>query len=308
MTKTKVDMTVKIGGLTLSNPVLLASGTCGYGEELSGLLDLNRLGGIITKTITVGPRRGNPPPRVAETPSGLLNSIGLENVGLEKFLEDKAPVLAGLPAAVLVSVGGESVEEYVKIVGAMEGLDCVRGLELNVSCPNVDRGMAFGSDPSLAREVVGACRERSALPLVAKLTPNTGDIAGVAAACEEAGADAVTVANTFLGLKIDLESGRPALRRGCGGLSGPAIRPLSVAKVWEVSRRVGIPIIGSGGICGPEDALEHILAGASAVQVGTASFVNPDAAESVLDGLEEYCVARGVSSISELVGSLRVED
>jgi dihydroorotate dehydrogenase (NAD+) catalytic subunit len=302
-----VDLSVKIGGLELNNPVLLASGTCGYGPELSEYLDLGRLGGIVTKTVTLRPRLGNPPPRVAETPSGLLNSIGLENVGLDVFLRDKAPVLAELPTAVLVSVGGESVEEYVELVGALDGVNGMRAVELNISCPNVDRGMAFGSDPALAHEVVAACRERTRLPLVAKLTPNTGDMAGVAKACESAGADAVTVANTFLGLKIDLETRRPALRHGCGGLSGPAIRPLSVAKVWEVSKAVGIPIVGSGGICAPEDALEHIIAGATAVQVGTASFVNPGAAESVLDGLESYCERQGVSSLLELVGSLRVE-
>lgn len=303
-----MDLSVAIGRLTLINPVILASGTCGYGPELAGFVDLGRLGGIITKTVTVLPRRGNPPPRVVETPSGLLNSIGLENVGLEAFLADKVPELVELPTAVLVSVGGESVADYVKLVSAVDSADAVKGFELNISCPNVDRGMAFGSDPDLAYEVVAACREMTELPLVAKLTPNTGDISGVARACERAGADAVTVANTFVGLKVDLDSGRPALCRGCGGLSGPAIRPLSVAKVWEVSKAVDIPIIGSGGICGHEDALEHILAGASAVQIGTASFVNPGAAEVVLDGLVSYCVEHGMSSISELVGGMRVDE
>lgn len=303
----KVDMSVRIGSLVLKNPVLLASGTCGYGPELSVFLDLGLLGGLITKTVTVRPRLGNPPPRVAETPSGLLNSIGLENVGIEVFLREKAAKLATLPTAILVSVGGESVKEYVDLVSALDGIDGIKGVELNVSCPNVDRGMAFGSDPTLAYELVAACRARWNLALVAKLTPNTADIAGVAKACERAGADAVTVANTFLGLKVDLASRRPALRRGCGGLSGPAIRPLSVAKVWEVSRAVGIPIIGSGGICSADDALEHIVAGASAVQVGTATFVNPGTAASVLDGLKDYCVANGAASVGELVGSLRVE-
>jgi len=304
----KVDLSVKIGELTLSNPILLASGTCGYGSELSGFLDLKALGGLITKTVTVKPRRGNPPPRVAETPSGLLNSIGLENVGIDAFLRDKVPEFKDLPTAVLVSAGGESVSEYAELAGALDGAAGVCGLELNISCPNVERGMAFGSDPSLAYELVAACRSRYRLPLIAKLTPNTADIAGVAKACERAGADAVTVANTFLGLKVDLESRRPALRRGCGGLSGPAIRPMSVAKVWEVAKAIDIPIIGSGGISGPDDALEHIVAGASAVQVGTATFFNPGAAESVLGGLEDYCVKNGVSSVSELVGSLSVEE
>lgn len=304
----RVDLSVKIGELELSNPILLASGTCGYGPELSDLVELGALGGLITKTVTVRPRPGNPPPRVAETPSGLLNSIGLENVGIDAFLADKVPAFEALPTAVVVSVGGEAVSEYVELASAINGAPGVRGLELNISCPNVDRGMAFGSDPSLAYEVVAACRSCYELPLVAKLTPNTADIAGVAKACESAGADAVTVANTFLGLKVDLESRRPALRRGCGGLSGPAIRPMSVAKVWDVSKAVSIPIIGSGGISGPEDALEHIVAGASAVQVGTATFFDPGAAESVIGGLVDYCVKNGMASVAELVGSLMLED
>ena len=299
-----VDISVRIGGLRLRSPVLLASGTCGYGSELAGVVNMERLGGIVTKTVTVLPRRGNPPPRVAETPSGLLNSIGLENVGLKAFLRDKVPALSGLPAAVVVSVGGESVEEYIELVRSLARVDCAGGVELNVSCPNVERGMMFGSDPSLAHEVVAACRAEWARTLIVKLTPNTWDISAVARACEDAGADAVTVANTFLGLKVDPSTRRPALSRGCGGLSGPAIRPLAVAKVWEVSRAVKIPIVGCGGISTYQDALEHIIAGASAVQVGTATFVDPGAAESVVNGLERHCRECGVASLGELVGSL----
>ncbi len=301
-----LDISIKMAGLTLRNPVLLASGTCGYGTELEDLIRLDLLGGLVTKTITVSPRRGNPPPRVAETQSGMLNSIGLENVGLERFLREKGPLLAELPTAVVVSVGGERVEEYLTAVRSLADLEPARGVELNISCPNVERGMIFGSKPSSAFEVVAACRADWPRTLIVKLTPNTSDIAGVAKACEDAGADAVTVCNTFLGMKVDVQSGRPALPRGCGGLSGPAIRPLAVAKVWEVSKAVRIPIIGSGGISCSEDALEHIIAGASAVQIGTATFVDPGAAEAVVDGLVRYCESRGLSSLERLVGSLEV--
>jgi len=304
----KPDLTVRIGGLVLRNPVLLASGTCGYGTEVAGLLDLGRIGGIVTKTITVSPRRGNPPPRVAETPSGMLNSIGLENVGLEAFIDEKVPVLEGLGTAVIVSVGGESVDDYARLVKSLGDWEVLEGVELNVSCPNVERGMAFGSDASLAAEVVAACRAEWNGALVVKLTPNAPDVAGVAAACERAGADAVTVANTFLGMRVDPASRRPLLSRGLGGLSGPAIRPLAVAKVWEVSRAVSIPVIGSGGVCTAGDALEHMIAGASAVQVGTATFIEPRAAEKVAEGIEEYCRREGVESVGEIVGSLRISE
>jgi dihydroorotate dehydrogenase (NAD+) catalytic subunit len=299
-----VDISTSIADLRLKAPVLLASGTCGYGVELAEIVGLERLGGVVTKTITVRPRRGNPPPRVAETPSGLLNSIGLENVGLEAFLREKAPALSDLPAAVIVSVGGETVDEYLKLVGSLAAADCGDAVELNVSCPNVERGMAFGWEPAPARELTAACRERWPRALIVKLTPNTFDMVAVARACEDAGADAVTVSNTFLGMKIDPITRRPALSRGCGGLSGPAIRPLAVAKVWEISRAVRIPVIGSGGICSYRDALEHVLAGASAVQVGTATFVTPGAAESVVAGLERYCAENGISSLASLVGGV----
>ncbi len=302
-----VDISVAIGDLKLRAPVLLASGTCGYGVELADVIRMNRLGGIVTKTITVKPRLGNPPPRIAETPSGLLNSIGLENVGLESFLREVAPALSELPAAVVVSIGGESVKEYQKLVGSLADADCGDAVELNVSCPNVERGMAFGCDPELARELTAACRELWPRAMIVKLTPNTFNIAAAARACADAGADAVTVSNTFLGMKIDTATRRPALSRGCGGLSGPAIRPLAVAKVWEVSKAVRIPIIGSGGVSTCEDALEHMLAGASAVQVGTATFVSPGTAESIVEGLERYCLDNGISSLAAVVGGLITE-
>jgi dihydroorotate dehydrogenase (NAD+) catalytic subunit len=302
-----VDISTRIAGLRLRAPVLLASGTCGYGVELADVVNVSRLGGIVTKTITVEPRRGNPPPRVAETPSGLLNSIGLENVGLDSFLRDRAPALSELPAAVIVSVGGGSVGDYVKLVSSLAAADCGDAVELNVSCPNVERGMAFGSEPDSARALTAACRERWPHTLIVKLTPNAFKMADVARSCEDAGADAVTVSNTFLGMKIDPVTRRPALSRGCGGLSGPAIRPLAVAKVWEISKAVRIPIIGSGGICDYRDALEHVLAGASAVQVGTATFVAPGAAESVVDGLEHHCLENGIKSLAELVGGVIAE-
>jgi dihydroorotate dehydrogenase (NAD+) catalytic subunit len=302
-----VDISVKIGRLALRAPVLLASGTCGYGVDLAGVVDLGRLGGIVTKTVTVKPRRGNQPPRIAETPSGMLNSIGLENVGLERFLKEIAPALRELPTAVVVSVGGESVEEYVKLVSSLAAAGCGDAVELNVSCPNVKGGMAFGWTSESARELTAACRRCWPRTLVVKLTPNAWDVAAVARACEDAGADALTVSNTYLGMKIDPVTRKPALSKGCGGLSGPAIRPLAVAKVWEVSKAVRVPIIGSGGVCNYSDALEHILAGASAVQVGTATFVSPGSAEAVVQGLERHCLDNGVSSLRTLVGGLIVE-
>jgi dihydroorotate dehydrogenase (NAD+) catalytic subunit len=305
---THIDLSVKIGNLSLRNPVLLASGTCGYGTELAPLLRMHKLGGIVTKTITPKPRAGNPSPRLAETPSGLLNSIGLENVGLDRFVKEKAPQLLDLPTAVIVSIGAESLGDFVRLAEGLAGVPPVAGIELNISCPNVELGMAFGSNPSLAEDVVGACRKVWRDVLVAKLTPNATDIISVAKACEAAGADAVTVANTYLGMKVDIARRRPALARPCGGLSGPAIRPLAVARVWEVSRAVGIPVIGSGGICTSADALEHIIAGASAVQVGTGTFVTPAAAERVVEGLEEYCRAHDLSNLETLVGCLKTED
>jgi dihydroorotate dehydrogenase (NAD+) catalytic subunit len=303
-TPDKPDLSLAIGGLKLRNPVLLASGTCGYGTELIPLLRMERLGGIVTKTITPKPRPGNPQPRIAETPSGLLNSIGLENVGLERFIVEQAPKLLDFPAAVIVSIGAESVEEFVRLADGLVGVTPVAGLELNVSCPNVERGMAFGSDASMAEEVVVACREVWRRALIVKLTPNACDMTSVAKACERAGADAVTVSNTYLGMKVDVARRRPALARPCGGLSGPAIRPLAVARVWEISNAVRIPVIGSGGVCTADDALEHIIAGANAVQVGTGSFVTPSAAEKVVEGLEEYCLRHGIAELETLVGSL----
>jgi dihydroorotate dehydrogenase (NAD+) catalytic subunit len=307
-TSKDVDLSLRIGNLSLRNPVLLASGTCGYGIELTPLLRMDKLGGIVTKTITPLPRNGNPPPRLAETPSGLLNSIGLENVGLDRFVDETAPKLRDLPTAVIASIGAESLDQFVRLAERLVGVAPVAGLELNISCPNVERGMAFGSDPSLAEDVVGACRKVWKDTLVAKLTPNAADMTAVAKACESAGADALTVANTYLGMKVDIGRRRPALARPCGGLSGPAIRPLAVARVWEVSRAVGIPVIGSGGVCTAGDALEHIIAGASAVQVGTGTFVTPAAAERVVEGLEDYCRTHGVSRLGELVGCLNTED
>jgi dihydroorotate dehydrogenase (NAD+) catalytic subunit len=269
---------------------------------------MDRLGGIVTKTVTPRPRSGNPAPRLAETPSGLLNSIGLENVGLDRFIEEQAPKLVDLPTVVIVSIGGESVEEFVRLAERLVGVAPVAGLELNISCPNVERGMTFGSDPSLAEDVVSACRRVWGDALVAKLTPNAFDMISVAKACEGAGADALTVSNTYLGMKVDINRKRPALARPCGGLSGPAIRPLAVARVWEVSSAVGIPVIGSGGVCTAADALEHIIAGATAVQVGTGTFVTPAAAERVVEGLEDYCRANGILRLGELVGCLNTEE
>ena len=301
-----LDLTVRIGSLTLRGPVLAASGTYGYGDEFGDRYALETLGGIVTKTVTLKPRAGNPPHRMVETPSGMLNSIGLENVGLKAFIKDKLPKLALVPTAIIASIGGETPGELVRLVRALEAAPCA-GYEINYSCPNVAKGGArFWADARRLESTTRKLRALTARPLIAKLTPNATDPAALARACEAGGADAVSLVNTFVGTAIDLERREFMLGRATGGLSGPAIKPLALAQVFEVSGAVKIPVVGMGGIVSATDALEFIVAGAASVQVGTASFPRPDAPVRVALGIAEWCRAHGVTRVADLVRTVRV--
>lgn len=292
--------------LRLRNPVMVASGCFGYGLEYARQVDIQRLGAIVCKGTTLHPRAGNPPPRLAETPSGLLNSIGLQNPGVEAVIAEYAPLWAEWTVPVIVNIAGETVAEYAALARRLDEVPGVAGLEVNISCPNVARGgMAFGVDPGSAAEVTRAVRQATTLPLIVKLTPNTAQVAAVARAVVEAGADAVSLINTVRGMVMDVAARRPVLVRGSGGLSGPAIRPIALAIVYEVAGTVEVPIIGLGGIANAHDALEFLLAGASAVQVGTACFVDPQAPLQVLDGLTAWMAQAGMAGLSELIGAGR---
>lgn len=304
----EVDLRVAIGNLELQNPVMTASGTFGYGREFADFVDLQRLGAIVVKGISLTPRAGNPPPRVVETACGMLNAIGLENAGVERFISEKMPYLAALGVPVIVNILGDSVEEYRRIAQRLSGVSGIGALEVNISCPNVKKGgVAFGTDPRMAAAVTAAVKEESLVPVIVKLSPNVTDVTVVARAVEEAGADAVSLINTLIGMAIDLKSRRPRLANVIGGLSGPAIKPVALRMVYQVARVVRIPVIGIGGIATAEDAMEFMLAGASAVQVGTANFVNPKACEDVIDGIARYVGAQKLGSVRELIGALHVE-
>ena len=301
-------LAVEFGPLRLANPVLVASGTFGYASELAGLVDVARLGGIVTKTVTVKPRPGNPPPRIVETPAGMLNAIGLQNVGIDRFVTEKLPYLAGLDPVVLVSIMGYTTGEFVALAERLDGLPGVDGLELNLSCPNVAYSAGggarmFAHDPELTAEAVRAVRAVTDLPVIAKLGPDVADIGAIGRAAEDAGADALAVMNTIPGMVIDIERRRPVLANVTGGLSGPAIRPLAVRLTYQLASAVDIPVVGIGGIIDHRDALQFLLAGASAVQVGTATFTNPRAALEVLDGLDGYFRDTGVERIADLIGA-----
>ncbi|MEW6427451.1 MAG: dihydroorotate dehydrogenase [Thermodesulfobacteriota bacterium] len=299
------DLTVFLGKLQLANPVLTASGTFGYAREFEGLVEVNRLGGVVTKGISLEPRVGNRPPRIVETPCGMLNAIGLENVGVVRFVREKMPYLRGLATAVVVNILGDSLEEYRELARRLDGVDGVDAIEVNISCPNVKAGgVAFGVDPVMAARVTEVVRTATRLPVIVKLSPNVTDITVMARAVEEAGADALSLINTFIGMAIDTERRQPRLGNVIGGLSGPAIRPIAVRMVWQVARTVKIPVIGMGGIAAVEDALEFFIAGASAVQVGTANFIEPDIAVRIVDGLVAYMRRHGFARLSDLVGSL----
>lgn len=301
-----VDLAVDLGGLRLRNPVLTASGTFGYGTEFAPFLDLRRLGGIVSKSLTVEPRQGNLPQRIVETSSGMLNAIGLENVGVEAFLAEKLPALHP-DVVVVASVFGTEVAQYAEACKRLSASERVAGLEINASCPHVKSGgIEFGQNPTLLAELVRAARRASSRPLLVKLSPNVTSIAEMARVCEAEGADGVSLINTLQALEVDVETRRPVLRNVLGGLSGPAILPVALRMVWQASRAVRIPVCGIGGILTAEDAIKFLLCGATAVQVGTASYLDPAAAGRVVDGLVAYAERHGVRRIADLVGALEV--
>lgn len=298
-----VNLGFSIGSLNFKNPVLTASGTCGYGSELDDFIDISRLGGIIVKGTTLEPREGNPYPRMAETPSGMLNSVGLQNKGIDYFESNIYPVISRYDTNVIVNVNGSYVEDYVALAERLNKLDRIPAIELNISCPNVKMGgMAFGTNLDSAREVTRAVRAVYSKILIVKLSPNVTSIEDFARVTEEEGADAVSLINTLLGMSVDVERMRPSLAAVTGGLSGPAVKPVALRMVWQVARAVKIPVIGAGGIATFSDALEFILAGASAIQVGTASFIDPRSTINILEGIEQFLIRKGFSGISELVG------
>jgi dihydroorotate dehydrogenase (NAD+) catalytic subunit len=293
-------------GLLLKNPVMTASGTFGYGEEYADFVDIQRLGAIVCKGTTLESREGNPQPRLAETPAGLLNSIGLHNIGVEALIKEKAPMWATWQVPVVVNIAGESIDDYARLAARLDGVAGVSGLEVNISCPNVKSGgMEFGTDPRAAASVTRAVKKAGSLPVMVKLTPNVTSIVEIAEAVADAGADALCLINTLRGMAIDVSARKPSLGNICGGLSGPAIKPVALYMVYQVAGRVKLPIVGCGGIASAQDALEFIMAGASAVEVGTAQFVNPRALLDVLEGIEEFMRREGVKDISELIGAAR---
>lgn len=297
--KSSGSLPVRIGRVTLPNPVGVASGTFGYGSEYESLIDLRVVGALFAKSVTVEPRPGNDIPRLIETPSGLLNSIGLANVGLDRFVEEKLPGFARMPCPVFANVAGGEESEYERIVETLEGHAEIAGYELNLSCPNVQHGLAFGTDGTQVERLTARIRKRTEKPLLVKLTPNVTDIIEIASAAEAGGADAITCINTVVGMVIDTAKRRPVLPAGTGGLSGPAIRPVGVAAVYRVSRRVSIPVVGVGGIMSADDAIQYLLAGATAVQVGTANFVDPRVVPRIVEGITGYANTHGVTSIEE---------
>lgn len=298
------DLTVDVAGIRMANPVMTASGTFGYGAEFAALVDLNRLGAIVVKGLSLSPAPGNPPPRICETPSGMLNAIGLENVGVEAFITEKLPFLRSLATPVLVNVYGRRVDDYAALAARLEAVDGIAGLEINISCPNVRQGgVAFGVDPEVAAQVVTAVRRETRRPLMVKLSPNVTDIAAIARRVEDAGADAISLINTLTGMAIDVETRRPRLANITGGLSGPAIRPVALRMVWQVVQAVDVPVVGIGGIQTAEDALEFLIAGATAVQVGTANFIHPAVTVEIVDGIADYLRDHGMDRVDELIGS-----
>jgi dihydroorotate dehydrogenase (NAD+) catalytic subunit len=302
------DLRVKIGSLELRNPVLTASGTFGYAREFGSLVNLYRLGGVIVKGISLFPRPGNPPPRIVETSCGMLNAIGLENVGVDRFITEKMPYLLGIDTPVIVNILGDTIEEYRHITEKLTVVPGVSAIEVNISCPNVKKGgVAFGSDPDMSAAVTRVVKESTDLPVIVKLSPNVTDITQIAWAVQQAGADAVSLINTLIGIAVDLKTKRPRLANIIGGLSGPAIKPVALRMVYQVARSVSIPVIGIGGIESAEDALEFMLAGATAVQIGTANFINPRASEEVVEGITDYVIREKLHSVREMIGALETE-
>ena len=302
----KPDLAVQVGALSLKNPVLTASGTFGYGQEYAPIMDPSLLGGIVVKGISLKPMAGNPPPRIVETPCGMLNAIGLANVGLEAFLSEKLSMLQDLDTCVIVNIYGHTLDEYGAVAAGLKGVSGVAALEVNISCPNVEQGgMAFGTDPAVAARVTERVLKETDKPVIVKLSPNVTDIRAIARAVEQAGAHALSLINTLTGMSIDIEKRSPKLANGAGGLSGPAIRPVALHMVHQVVGAVNIPVIGMGGILEARDALEFLMAGAQAVQVGTANFANPRASLDILEGIEQFLRDRDIDSVKEVIGSLK---
>jgi len=301
-----LDLSVTLGRLTLKNPILVASGTFGYAREMAGTVDFAQLGGIIPKTVTKAPRPGNPPPRTVETASGMLNAIGLDNDGIDHFIEHHLPYLRTLPTAIIANIAGKTAEEFVEMAAKIGKEPGLAGLELNLSCPNVSGGTDFATDPNVTRRIVADVRAVCPLPLIAKLTPNVTSIVPIAQAAADAGADAVSLVNTFVGMAIDWRKRKPILGNGTGGLSGPAIKPMALRLVWLVARHARVPIIGVGGIRSIDDVMEFLVAGASAVQIGTANFFDPTVSMRLVGELQKTCADLGVASVKEIVGTLKV--
>ena len=301
----KPDLRINIGRITLKNPVITASGTFGYGEEFRPLVDLNLIGAIIVKGLSVEPSRGNSPPRIVETPCGMLNAIGLENIGIDAFINKKLPFLRTLSTPVIVNIYGKSVDEYARLAEIIEDTRDIAAIEVNISCPNVKKGgIAFGVKAKSAYKVTKAVREKTTKTLIVKLSPNVTDITEIAESAVDAGADSLSLINTITGMAIDINTRRPRLANITGGLSGPAIKPIALRMVWQVARKVKVPVIGVGGIFSAEDAVEFFIAGATAVQIGTANFVNPRATIEIIEGIEKYLADRNISSLSEIAGTL----
>ncbi|MFA5293444.1 MAG: dihydroorotate dehydrogenase [Phycisphaerae bacterium] len=306
-----IDLSVNLGPMKLVNPLMTASGTCGYADELDDFMDINLLGGFITKSITLLPRQGNDVPRIVETDSGMLNAIGLANIGVEKFIQEKIPLMSRYKTPFFVNIAGQTIDDYVAVAGKLAQCGRIAGLELNISCPNVKKGgITFGTDPALVRQITGEVKKiiKDKI-LIVKLTPSVTDISAIARAAVDCGADALSLINTFTAMVIDIETKKPVLANRTGGLSGPAIKPIAVYlvnKVYnEVAKPAGIPLVAGGGIRTASDAIEFIIAGATAVTVGTAGFVYPDTAVKIIDGINKYCIRHNITAINELIGSLK---
>jgi dihydroorotate dehydrogenase (NAD+) catalytic subunit len=303
------DLKVNLGTIELQNPVITASGTFGYAREFAEIVDLNRLGGIIVKGLSLQPAKGNPPPRIVETPCGMLNAIGLENVGIDAFVSQKLPFLRTLSPPIFANIYGTTIEDYAELAARLDALEGIAGVEVNISCPNVKAGgIAFGSDPDSAFRVVEAVRAQTTKHLIVKLSPNVTDITVIARSAEAGGADSLSLINTITGMAVDLETRRPKLANITGGLSGPAIKPIALRMVWQVVQATKIPVIGIGGIMTPEDALEFLIAGAAAVQVGTANFVKPDATIDIIDGIEMFLAQNKIDRVADIIGTLETKD
>jgi len=302
----KPDLGVEVGGIHMKNPVMVASGTFGYGPEYAGLIDLNRLGAVVVKGISPWPTSGNPPPRTVEVASGLINAIGLQNPGVQGFIDQYLPFLRGFDVPVIVNIWGRTVADYEQVAERLDAVEGIAGVEVNVSCPNIKEGSAlFGTDPDMFRRVLVAVRKKTRLPLIPKLAPDLANIRSFAKTAEECGADAISLINSIPAMAIDVETRRPKIGNVTGGLSGPAMHPIAVKLVWEAAQAVRIPVVGMGGIAGPADALEFIIAGATAVAVGTANFTDPSTALRVVDGIEDYLARHGLGAVRQLVGSLQ---